>query len=61
MVWFGLGWFCAFANPITNFVFSFGIFVWELHVVAPEGVGLRLVWLGSWLVSLGFLNNNKVS
>ena len=65
-VWFGvdLVWFvlvlclCPFYASCCIFL---EIIVWELHVVASEGVGLRLVWLGLWLVSLGLLHKNLFS
>ena len=62
-VWFGvdLVWFvlvlclCPFYASCCIFL---EIIVWELHVVASEGVGVRLVWLGSWFDMLRLLNNN---
>ena len=48
VVWGGVGWFRVCAPPLLSFVFSFGILVWELHSVAPEEGGLRLVWPGVW-------------
>ena len=46
LVWFGLCWFCVFARSMLHLVFSFGILVWELHVVAPEWgwFEVGLVW-----------------
>ena len=61
VVWGGLGWFRVCAPPLLPFVFSLGILVWELHFVAPEEAGLRLVWPGLWWVSLGLLNKNMFS
>ena len=61
LVWLGLCRFCVFACSILHSVFPLGIIVWDFHVVTPEVVGLRLVWLGLWLVLLGFLSNNMFS